>query len=108
MFEQTIDCTERIGATEAQVDGIKDYECSEYEASLPDGDGDVPIGEEPPQGPEVKEEDNVRPDCEPPESTTLMFAKALKTNAGSEVESSYSGHHPLPRLSRPSNLQVSR
>eukprot|EP00439_Symbiodinium_sp_Y106_P048437 s3987_g6.t1 len=84
--DQIIGCTEYIGATETQVDGIKDYECSEYEPSLPDGDGEPTIGEEPLQGSDVKEEGSVRPDCEPPESTVLMFAKALKTNAGSDVK----------------------
>ena len=38
------------------------------------------------QGPEVKEEGSIRPDCEAPESTVLLFAEALKTNAGNEVK----------------------
>ena len=94
--------TEYIGATGAQVDGIKDYECSEYEPSLPDGDGEPTIGEELLQGLDVKEEGNVRPDCEPPESTVLMFAKALRTNAGSDVKAAlqdiilYLDSHGLP------------
>ena len=72
---------ELVGATETQVHDLKDYECSEYEPSLPGEEGDDPEQGDLPLGSEVKEEGNIRPDCEAPEGTILLFAKALKTNA---------------------------
>ena len=85
-FERMLVRPELVGATGVQVQELKDYECSEYEPSLPGQEGDDPEQGELPQGPEVKEEGSIRPDCEAPESTVLLFAKALKTNAGNEVK----------------------
>ncbi|CAE6952631.1 Papst2 [Symbiodinium sp. CCMP2592] len=100
--DQLVEQSDFIGATEKQREILKDYECSEYEPSLP-GDGEDPLPDEdrPDRG-EPDSEGGLRPDCEPPESTVLMFAKALKTNAGTEVKSAiqdivlYLDAHGLP------------
>ncbi|CAE7373607.1 GIP [Symbiodinium sp. CCMP2592] len=100
--DQVVEQPSLIGATEKQKEILKDYECSEYEPSLPGDDEGVPHDEDQPDPGEHDREGGLRPDCEPPESTVLMFAKALKTNAGTEVKSAiqdivlYLDAHGLP------------
>ncbi|CAE7035334.1 unnamed protein product [Symbiodinium sp. CCMP2592] len=100
--DQGVSSTDFIGATTQQKEGMKDYECSEYEPSVVGEDMNEAADDESPGHPSQEGPRVCRPDCEAPESTVLMFARALKSNAGVDVKAAiqdivlYLDSHGLP------------
>ncbi|CAE7210813.1 unnamed protein product [Symbiodinium sp. CCMP2592] len=71
-----------VGGTKVQRDGYVDYEDSEYEPSVVQGE--VQEKEELDQGPDRTK--RVFPDCEEPESTYLLFARPLPNNGTQAIK----------------------
>ncbi|CAE7237540.1 unnamed protein product [Symbiodinium sp. CCMP2592] len=71
-----------VGGTQVQRDGYIDYEDSEYEPSVVQGE--VQEQEESVQGPDRTT--RVFPDCEEPESTYLLFARPLPNNGTQAIK----------------------